>query len=76
MNVRWRIKRSLQALDGTIKDLRNNQNKFGGVMILLSSDFRQTLSVVPHSTNADEMNGLNACLINPPICGNMSRYYI
>ncbi|XP_053968806.1 uncharacterized protein LOC128870231 [Anastrepha ludens] len=52
-------KRSLEALDRTLKDLRDNQNIFGGAMILLSGDFRQTLPVIPRSTAADE---LNACL--------------
>ena len=40
-------KRSLEALDRTLKDLRDNQHIFGGAMILLSGDFRQTLPVVP-----------------------------
>lgn len=52
-------KRSLEALDRTLKDLRDNQNIFGGAMILLSGDFRQTLPVIPRSTVADE---INACL--------------
>ncbi|CAG4974232.1 unnamed protein product [Colias eurytheme] len=52
-------KRSLEALDRTLKDLRDNQNIFGGAMILLLGDFRQTLPVIPRSTVADE---LNACL--------------
>ncbi|GBP68489.1 ATP-dependent DNA helicase PIF1 [Eumeta japonica] len=52
-------KRSLEALDRTLKDLRDNHNIFGGAMILLSGDFRQTLPVIPRSTVADE---LNACL--------------
>jgi len=52
-------KKSLEVLDITLKDLRNNQNKFCGAMILLSRDFRQTLPVIPCSTKADE---LNACL--------------
>jgi ATP-dependent DNA helicase PIF1 len=43
-------KKSLEALDRTLKDLRNNQNQFGGAMILLSGDFRQTLPVVSRST--------------------------
>jgi hypothetical protein len=51
-------KKSLEALDRTLKDLRNNQNQFGGAMVLLSGDFRQTLPMVPRSTQADE---LNAC---------------
>ncbi|XP_026476423.1 uncharacterized protein LOC113382080 [Ctenocephalides felis] len=49
-------KRSLEALDRTLKDLRDNQNIFGGAMILLSGDFRQTLPVIPRSTVADELN--------------------
>ncbi|XP_063987756.1 uncharacterized protein LOC135167948 [Diachasmimorpha longicaudata] len=52
-------KKSLEALDRTLKDLRSNNNRFGGAMILLSGDFRQTLPVIPRSTPADE---LNACL--------------
>ncbi|KAF2890734.1 hypothetical protein ILUMI_15439, partial [Ignelater luminosus] len=52
-------KRSLEALDRTLKDLRDNQNIFDGATILLSGDFRQTLPVIPRSPVADE---LNACL--------------
>ncbi|KAL4101308.1 hypothetical protein QTP88_021328 [Uroleucon formosanum] len=52
-------KKSLEALNFTLKDLRRNNNIFGGLMILLAGDFRQTLPVVPRGTPADE---LNACL--------------
>lgn len=52
-------KKSLEALDRSMQDLRNNRNRFGGAMILLAGDFRQILPVVPRSTPADE---LNACL--------------
>ncbi|XP_026482097.1 uncharacterized protein LOC113389256 [Ctenocephalides felis] len=48
-------KRSLEALNRTLKDLRDNQNIFGGAMILLSGDFRQTLPVIPRSTVADKL---------------------
>ena len=50
---------SLEALDGTLTYLCDNQNIFGGAMILLPRDFRQTLPIIPRSTVADE---LNACL--------------
>lgn len=34
-------KRALEALDRTMKDLRNSARRFGGAMILLAGDFRQ-----------------------------------
>ena len=52
-------KKSVEALKRTMKDVRNNSELFGGALILLSGDFRQTLPVIPRSTAADE---INACL--------------
>lgn len=52
-------KKALEALNRTIQDLRGNKQLFGGAVILLSGDFRQTLPVIPRSAPADE---LNACL--------------
>ncbi|XP_054745847.1 uncharacterized protein LOC129250236 [Anastrepha obliqua] len=49
-------KKLLEAFNRTMQDLRGNQQLFGGALILLSGDFRQTL---PRSTPADE---INACL--------------
>lgn len=49
-------KKSLEALDRTLKDFRNSARLFGGALILLVGDFRQTLPVVPRSTPADELN--------------------
>lgn len=40
----------------TSNDLRNNQNQFSGVMILLSGDFHKILPVVRRSTQADKLN--------------------
>ncbi|XP_018374141.1 PREDICTED: ATP-dependent DNA helicase PIF6-like [Trachymyrmex cornetzi] len=51
-------KKAFETLDRTLKDLKGNGQPFGGALILLSGDFRQTLPVIPRST-ADE---LNACL--------------
>jgi hypothetical protein len=33
-------KKSFEALDRTLQDLRKNQNRFGGAMVLLAGDFR------------------------------------
>ncbi|XP_029054625.2 uncharacterized protein LOC114881908 [Osmia bicornis bicornis] len=52
-------KKALEALHRTLQDLRENKQLFGGALILLLGDFRQTLPVIPRSTPADE---LNACL--------------
>ncbi|GFW17794.1 ATP-dependent DNA helicase [Trichonephila clavipes] len=52
-------KHSLEALDRTLKDIKNNTRLFGGALLLLSGDFRQTLTVIPRATYADE---INACL--------------
>ncbi|CAH2095969.1 unnamed protein product [Euphydryas editha] len=43
-------KRALEALNRALRDLRSKQNLFGGAMILLAGDFRQTLPVIPIST--------------------------
>lgn len=53
-----------QKIVGSIRpnvaiDLRENQNQFGGAMILLSGNFRQSLSVITRSTPTYEFN---ACL--------------
>ncbi|XP_003742881.2 uncharacterized protein LOC100906410, partial [Galendromus occidentalis] len=52
-------KKSLEALDRTLRDFRDCQVPFGGALIMLSGDFRQTLPVIPRGTRADE---INACL--------------
>ncbi|XP_049315847.1 uncharacterized protein LOC125779250 [Bactrocera dorsalis] len=52
-------KKSLETLNRTLQDLRRSLQLFGGALILLSGDFRQTLPVIPRSTPADE---INACL--------------
>jgi ATP-dependent DNA helicase PIF1 len=49
-------KYSLEALNRTLKYIKNNNKLFGGPLLLLSGDFRQTLPVIPHSTYADDIN--------------------
>lgn len=44
-------KKTMEALLRTLKKLRRNEQLFGGTLILLSGDFRQTLiPVMPRST--------------------------
>ncbi|XP_003741051.1 uncharacterized protein LOC100901484 [Galendromus occidentalis] len=52
-------KKSLEALDRSLRDFRDCQVPFGGALIMLSGDSRQTLPVIPRGTRADE---INACL--------------
>lgn len=52
-------KHLLVAFDRTKKDINNNNWIFVRALLVLSVDFRQTLTVIPHATYADEFN---ACL--------------
>ena len=60
-SAQWHTKKSLEALDQYLKDLRGDSKPFGSTLILLAGDFRQLLPIIPRSTPADEMN---ACLKN------------
>ncbi|GFY07991.1 ATP-dependent DNA helicase [Trichonephila clavipes] len=51
-------KKSFEALDRSLQDLRENVQPFGFAG-LLAGDFRQTLTVISRSTPADK---INACL--------------
>lgn len=57
-------RKSLEALDRTLKDIRQDRRPFGGMTLVLAGDFRQTLPVIPRGTPADE---LEACLKNSPL---------
>ncbi|XP_069164160.1 uncharacterized protein [Procambarus clarkii] len=52
-------KKSFEAPDRSLQDLRGNIRQFRNALILLAGDFRQTFPVIPRSTPADE---INACL--------------
>ena len=49
-------KTSMEALDRTMRDLRNKNSPMGGCTILFSGEFRQILPVVTRGTRADEIN--------------------
>ena len=50
-----------EAVDRTLKDIRQDQRTFGGLVVLFAGDFRQTLPVIAKSTSAD---CIAACLKN------------
>jgi ATP-dependent DNA helicase PIF1 len=54
----------IEAVDRTLKDLRNSDKIMGGVTFVFAGDFRQTLPVVPRGTRADI---LKACLKSSPL---------
>ncbi|XP_003741317.1 ATP-dependent DNA helicase PIF6-like [Galendromus occidentalis] len=66
-------RKALEALDRLLRDLRNNENLFGGALILLSGDFRQTLPVIPRSTPADE---IGACLKASRLWRHVKKLYL
>ncbi|XP_044576914.1 ATP-dependent DNA helicase pif1-like [Cotesia glomerata] len=49
-------KHLLEALNRTLKDIKNNDKLFNGTLLVLLGDFRQALSVIPRSTCAEEIN--------------------
>ncbi|GFX64975.1 ATP-dependent DNA helicase [Trichonephila clavipes] len=63
-------KKALEALDRTLRDFRGNRRIFGGALILLSGDFRQTLPIIPRLTPADE---LHACLKSSVLWRNLQK---
>eukprot|EP00106_Octopus_bimaculoides_P009294 XP_014776736.1 PREDICTED: uncharacterized protein LOC106873752 [Octopus bimaculoides] len=52
-------RRALEALNTSLQDIRDCTTPMGGITLLLSGDFRQTLPVIPKGTRADEVS---ACL--------------
>ena len=50
---------ALEALDRTLQYIRDSTEIMGGLTLMLSGDFRQTLPVIPKGTRADEVR---ACL--------------
>ncbi|GBN08300.1 hypothetical protein AVEN_133797-1 [Araneus ventricosus] len=49
-------KKAFEALDRTMRHLQNDNRIIGGVVILLSGDFLQTLPVISMATPSDELN--------------------
>ena len=49
-------KNALEAVDRTLKDILRSSSVMGGVTVVVSGDFRQTLPVIPRSTPADKLS--------------------
>ena len=63
-------RKMLEALDRSLRDIRNTNSLMGGLTVLLSGDFRQTRPVIPKGTPADE---LNACLKASPLWAHVNK---
>ncbi|UYV70960.1 hypothetical protein LAZ67_8001258 [Cordylochernes scorpioides] len=61
---------ALEAVYITLKDCRQDQRPMGGVVLLLASDFRQILPIIPRGTIADK---LHACLKASPLWSFVER---
>ncbi|GBN42705.1 hypothetical protein AVEN_52569-1 [Araneus ventricosus] len=46
-------KEGLRCIDSLLRDLMNNDKPFGGKVIIIGGDFRQTLPIVPRGERAD-----------------------
>ncbi|GFT37024.1 ATP-dependent DNA helicase [Trichonephila clavipes] len=66
-------KYSLEALNRILKDIKNSDKLFGGSLLLLLGDFRQTLPIIPRSPYADE---INACLKSSPLWRNVEKVHL
>ena len=44
---------ALHMIDQLLKEIMQNSHPFGGKVLLLGGDFRQTANVIPRGTNAD-----------------------
>jgi hypothetical protein len=49
-------KSSVEALDRTLRVLRNKNTLMGGCKVFFSGDFRKILPIVVRGTRADEIN--------------------
>lgn len=60
----------VEAVDRTLKDLRNSNAIMGGITFVFAGDFRQTLPVVTKGTRADI---IKACLKSSPLWSSIQK---
>ncbi|XP_058220214.1 uncharacterized protein LOC131330599 [Rhododendron vialii] len=46
----------IEAVDRTLRDIRDNPKPFGGITVVLGGDFRQILPVVPKGVREEIVN--------------------
>ncbi|KAL0860020.1 hypothetical protein ABMA27_010335 [Loxostege sticticalis] len=66
-------RKAVEAVDRTLRDIRQNDQPMGGVTMLFCGDFRQTLPVVPRGTKADE---IRACLKSSSLWRHIKRVHL
>jgi hypothetical protein len=49
---------AFEAVDQTLRDLTNRNEPFGGIVFVMSGDFRQVLPVIPRGSRADIVSAL------------------
>ncbi len=65
-------KLAFEAMDRTLRDLTDRNEPFGGIVFVMSGDFRQVLPVIP----GDPMQTLSLHRSRTPTYGNLLRYSI
>ncbi|GKC84108.1 ATP-dependent DNA helicase RRM3-like protein [Tanacetum coccineum] len=61
---------AIEALNDLLQDLMNSTELFGGKVVVLGGDFRQTLPVVRKGT---KLETLDACITNSPIWPSLQK---
>ncbi|GBN53294.1 hypothetical protein AVEN_107381-1 [Araneus ventricosus] len=63
-------KDDLRCIDSLLRDLMNNDKPFGGKVIIIGGDFRQTLPIVPRGTRADV---IESCIKSSPLWSKFTQ---
>ncbi|KAL4559204.1 hypothetical protein LXL04_031338 [Taraxacum kok-saghyz] len=64
---------AIEALDDLLRDLMDSETIFGGKVVVLGGDFRQTLPVIPNGSKSDT---INACLTNSRIWSSLCQFQL
>lgn len=64
---------AIEAVNTTLKDIRNSDESMGGILMILAGDFRQTLPIVKRGTMADE---IDACIKSSNLWGNIDCFQL